>query len=1003
MSSVPTEDRLGELLLRWDEMRRQGRDVSAGELCADCPELVDEVRRRIGVVRDLEPILNVEPTHLVPTPGDGDPDGLWADRRLPNYLHATAVYRPRRFHAQGGLGEVLAADQEELERTVALKRIRPDKLRDAARRRFLREAAITARLQHPGIVPIYGLGQDEDGPFYTMPFIEGRTLQQAIDAFHGDESLRRDPGRRDLGFRGLLQHYIAVCNTMAYAHDQGVIHRDLKPANIMLGPYGETLVMDWGLAKRLGAEDGGAEVEGDAPSPSPWADAVTAAGAVLGTLHYMSPEQARGEPASPASDVFSLGLVLYAILTGKSPYADASLEGESLRQAVREAAVVRPGRHDAGLPGALEAVCLKALAPRPEDRYSTARALADDLSRWLADEPVTAWREPLYARAWRLIRKHRTLTTTAAASVGVLLVMTAIIAVHQARSADRERKARVQIEKANDLLASIFIDLDPRAEAKDGKPLGAILGERLNRAAEQLDAKAIGDPLTVAKLQDAVGVSQINLGYAEKAIPILTRAARTREARLGRDHPTTLTSLSNLAGAYWAAARLDKAIPIQEETLKLRTAKLGPDHLDTLTSRNSLAVAYKDAGRLDEAVAMHETTLKLRTARLGIDHPDALNSRNNLAAAYRAAGRLDEAIAINEETLKLRRARLGPDHPDTLASRNNLAEAYGAAGRLDQVFAMHTETLKLYMGRLGPDHPDTLTIRNSLAEVGMAVGRVDEVVAMQEETLRLRESRLGSDHPATLMTRSTLAFAYRDLGRLSEAELEFRRSWEGRMRSLGPGHLLTIDTENHWGVCLAIMGRHAHAERHYLHTLEAIRKTKDVPADWEEIYLERLATLYDSWGMLEKATEFWRHAIDRRRKTGKPDSPLLAGALAMLGSNLLNRSKCSEAEPALRECLAICAKALPDDWLRFNIMSQLGGALLGQGRFAEAEPLVVRGYEEIKARAARIPSQTKIPRLSEAAERVVRLYEAWGKSDQAKAWKAKLGMPDLPADVFATP
>jgi serine/threonine protein kinase len=292
MSSVPTEDRLGELLLRWDELRRQGRDPSAGELCADCPELADELRRRIEVVRGLEPVLDVEPTHSVPTPRDGGPDGLGSDRRLPDDLHATAVYRPQRFHAQGGLGEVLTARQEELDRTVALKRIRPDKLHEAARRRFIREAAITARLQHPGIVPVYGLGRNEDGLFYTMPYIQGQTLQEAIDAFHGDESLHRNPGRRSLKLRGLLQQFITVCNTVAYAHDQGVVHRDLKPSNIMLGPYGETLVMDWGLAKRFGADASDIEAEGEMPSPRPSPDDLTATGSVLGTPQYMSPEQA---------------------------------------------------------------------------------------------------------------------------------------------------------------------------------------------------------------------------------------------------------------------------------------------------------------------------------------------------------------------------------------------------------------------------------------------------------------------------------------------------------------------------------------------------------------------------------------------------------------------------------------------------------------------------------------------------------------------------------------
>src|SRR5262249_25089867 len=157
-------------------------------------------------------------------------------RWLSGVWRATAVYRPRSHHDQGGLGVVFTAHQEELDRTVALKRIRPDKLHEVARRRFLREAALMARLQHPGIVPIYGLGQDEDGPFYTMPFIQGQTFQEAIDAFHGDESLRRVPGRRTLHFRGLLQQFVTACNTVAYAHDQGVVHRDLKPSNIMLGP-----------------------------------------------------------------------------------------------------------------------------------------------------------------------------------------------------------------------------------------------------------------------------------------------------------------------------------------------------------------------------------------------------------------------------------------------------------------------------------------------------------------------------------------------------------------------------------------------------------------------------------------------------------------------------------------------------------------------------------------------------------------------------------------------
>ena len=632
MSIVPTEDRLGELLLRWDELRRQGRDLSAGDLCADCPELADELRRRIAVVRSLEPVLDVEPTHSVVTPGDGGPGGSGSDRRLPDDLHATAVYRPQRYHAQGGLGEVLAARQEELDRTVALKRIRPDRLHDTARRRFLREAAITARLQHPGIVPIYGLGQDDDGPFYTMPFIEGQTLQEAIDAFHGDESLRRDTGQRVLKFRGLLQQFIAVCNTMAYAHDRGVIHRDLKPSNIMLGPYGETLVMDWGLAKRHGTDDVGGEAEGDAPSPSPSPDALTATGAVLGTPHYMSPEQARGEPAGPASDVFSLGLVLYAILTGKSPYAEAVLQGGDLQRAVREAAVVPPRRRDPGLPGALEAICLKSLALEPEARYASVRNLAHDVESWMADEPVSARRDPLAERVRRWMRRNRTAVATAVVAgivglgaVAAVQVRYNVMLIHanskltDANDATNRALAETQTEKkkaeqalaeseaVSSFLVEAFRSPDP---SQDG--LQIKVADLLDRASERLNQGFAGPEVTKGSLLNALGNTYSGLGLHDRAVSLHTKAAAVRESVLGPDHLDTLKSRSSLAGAYREAGRLSEAIDLQRATLKRLESKLGPDHPDTLISRHNLAVAYHSAGRLSEAIALFEATLKLR-------------------------------------------------------------------------------------------------------------------------------------------------------------------------------------------------------------------------------------------------------------------------------------------------------------------------------------------------------------------------------------------------------
>ena len=186
-----TETRIDDLINRWEEMRERATPLTVEELCAHCPELVAEVRHRIRALRAVDSALDIEVPDLRPIPQDRSARAPRSLAGCPRSVRATAVYRPRRHHDHGGLGVVFTAHQEELDRTVALKRIRPDELHESARRRFLREAAITARLQHPGIVPIYGLGHDDDGPFYTMPFIQGQTLQEAIDAFHRDESLRR--------------------------------------------------------------------------------------------------------------------------------------------------------------------------------------------------------------------------------------------------------------------------------------------------------------------------------------------------------------------------------------------------------------------------------------------------------------------------------------------------------------------------------------------------------------------------------------------------------------------------------------------------------------------------------------------------------------------------------------------------------------------------------------------------------------------------------------------
>jgi eukaryotic-like serine/threonine-protein kinase len=363
-------------------------------------------------------------------------------------------FRVLRLHAWGGLGQVSVALDRELHREVALKEIRPEMAdHPESRARFVLEAEVTGQLEHPGIVPVYGFGVDAAGrPYYAMRMVQGKTLRQAI------ENLRAAPApTRKLEFRKLLGKFVAVCDAVAYAHSRGVLHRDIKPDNILLGPYGETLVVDWGLAKVF--ERGDEAAAGDpgwrAPTLSADSDA-TVAGTTLGTPGYMSPEQAAGEidRLGPRSDVYGLGATLYVLLTGRGPSgkADGGMPTTTLADAVR------PSRSPGGrIPPALGSICAKAMHPRPEGRYATARLLADDIERWLADEPVSAHREGLGGRLSRWLRRHRARAAAAVlalVAVSLVSIAAAVLVDAERRRADGERDdarrlaARLAYERA---------------------------------------------------------------------------------------------------------------------------------------------------------------------------------------------------------------------------------------------------------------------------------------------------------------------------------------------------------------------------------------------------------------------------------------------------------------------------------------------------------------------------------------------------------------------------
>jgi serine/threonine protein kinase/tetratricopeptide (TPR) repeat protein len=953
---------LCELVALEYELLRSRPVVKFADYLQRFPQLENRLRQRFPSGEQPTPPGSLASHSTVPPGGNAAPDS----QTLPPLR-----YKAVQFHAQGALGEVLVAQDEEMNRSVALKRIKEQYADDAAsRRRFMREAEVTGRLEHPGVVPVYGMGQDADGrPCYAMRFIQGESLKEAIARFHAAEKPARDPGERSLALRQLLTSFVTVCKTMAYAHSRGVLHRDLKPANIMLGKYGETLVVDWGLARHFERDEAARSLGEETLQPRPaGSDGETQQGQIVGTPAYCSPEQASGQwdIVGPTSDIFSLGVVLYNLLTNGVPYRGPG--GIELIAQARRGDVIPPRQRNHEVPRPLEAICLKAMAKQPQQRYGTALELAADVEHWLADEPVKACREPAPVRVGRWLRKHRSLVAGMAAAAAVALVSLMVVLVvvagknrelqlanqREAARAEAEPLAKEQaqrrleqIAKGTDILGSIFADLDPHAEEKEGKPLREILGKRVERVADQLAGESIADALTVAKLQKILGESLVGLGRYAAGGVLLKKSAATRAAELGDDHPDALGCRNCLAVAYQADGKLELAMPLFESTLKACEAKLGEDHPTTVTSRSNLATAYHDAGKLELAIPLFQRTPTIQEAKLGDDDPGTLASRHNLAATYLAAGQLELAIPLFQRTVQARGAKLGDDHSDTLNSCNSLAVAFGKAGKLDLAIPLLERTLKGRQTKLGDDHPDTLMTRNNLAMAYKEAGQLDLAIPLFQRTLQAREVKLGDDHPSCLLSRNNLAMAHMEAGQLDLAIRQFEKLVPLAQKKLGVAHPLTMQWSNNW---LAALG----ADRQFA---RAIRAGKDL--------------------------------LVIQRKAFGSDDARLASTLAQLGSNMLAAQQQLEAEPMLRESLAIRAKKEPEAWTTFNTQSVLGAALLGQKKYADAEPLLMRGYEGMKQRQAKVPPHRKVW-LTEALQRLVQLYDAVGKKDEAAKWRKQL-------------
>jgi serine/threonine-protein kinase len=656
---------------------------------------------------------------------------------------ASTRYRRLREHARGGLGEVFVARDEELRREVALKEIQ-ERFADRAdaRARFLREAEVTGSLEHPGVVPVYGLGAYPDGrPFYAMRLIKGESMQEAIARFHkGDDSPRRDPSERSLALRDLLGRFVAVCNAVAYAHSRGVIHRDLKPANVMLGEYGETLVVDWGLARLLGQAEG-EQTTAERPVQVGSGSAATEMGQVVGTPAFMPPEQAHGrlDQVGPGSDVFSLGATLYALLTGQAPYGGTDV----LRQAAM-ANVVPARQRKRWVPAALEAICSKALAAKPEERYPTAKALAQEVQRWLADEPVSAYPEPWMARAGRWLRRHKTLASTTAAALLLVLVLGGFGVWRLEQQAARQRQgveaalaevARLQ-QQARWAEARVALD---GAESRLGEGGAEYLRARLEQARRDLDLVARVDAIRLKKATCVV--DRFDTAGADRSYEEAFRAAGMVE--VGGDAATAAAWVVDSAIRKALVAALDDwAVCAKERERRdwlLQVARRAdPDPWLDRVRRPAVWNDRTALARLVQEKAMTEPSAQLlvalgeRLMALGGNaerllraaqqrHPGDFWVNFTLGNALHEGKKPAEAVGYFRAALAVR--------PGTFSVYNNLGVALDDQGKQDEAIANYRKAIEL--------DPKLALAHTNLGSALQDKGEVEEAIANYRKAIAI--------------------------------------------------------------------------------------------------------------------------------------------------------------------------------------------------------------------------------------------------------------------------
>ena len=929
---------------------------------------------------------------------------------------------------EGGMGEVWMAEQTEpVRRRVALKLIKAGLDNQQVLARFEAERQALAMMDHQNIARVLDADMTSDGvPYFVMELVQGIPFNQFCD-------------QRALSVKERLELFLPVCSAVQHAHQKGIIHRDLKPSNVLVCLYdGHPVpkVIDFGLAKAL-----------QSAAKLTEKTMFTEFGQVVGTLQYMSPEQAELNQldVDTRTDIYSLGVMLYEILTGSTPIETETLREQAMLEVLRTIREQEPPRPSARLSnaskeaakgisqqrridpvrlkkilrGELDWIVMKALEIDRTRRYETASGFGRDISRYLQGEVVTARPPSATYRVTKYVRRHKGLVASLVSIFLLLLggvagTSIAMLRAWEAEASAKEGKRQLEIafqqgeqeraraerhlevaRKGIDLLGTVFTELDPRSEYETLGELRDALSCNLMRAISELEGLASAEPLELAELKSRLAHSLIGLGEYSKASATLEAVHQLRQSELGAQHSKTQESGLGLAEAYIQVGKAKEAIPLLERIVEERTDELGSKHPDTLKGKSLLAEAYRKGGDLERALPLLEQTLLDSQGSKGQYTSESLVALHNLAEGYRETGETDKARSIYEKVLPLLIEGFGPDYPGTLVCMNNLAQLYTQSRELEKARDLHEQILSRQQQTLGKEHPHTLASLNLLASVYSELGEHDRALPLLEQSVSSFRASLGTDHPNTLTAMNNLGRFYWLAKQFDKSVPMFEEVVKLREAALGREHPETKRAVANLGVNYLDAGRTTEAIAVLEEAWSASSRIKDL--GWIQSPLRRAYLADDRREAFEKLAE---QVLQRTRSESGPDSVEHATALVSIGKDYLSSSQWQRAGELLSAGLEIRQRRQPGNWSTFNVQSLLGGAKLAQAvtlgseaegevkakLLAEAELLLVQGYVGMKQLESTIPPQGNRS-IPEALDRLLELYTALKRPEEVAKYR----------------